>query len=94
MQMLYKIIILITLAALGWLLYPFMINLLIKMNAMDVDFASDNLQRMTQNVVFVWILGTILGIISLFIKQKWRYGLLTCTVLAPSLYGLVFVLLN
>jgi len=94
MQMLYKIIILITLAALGWLLYPLMINLLIKINIMDTSFASDNLQRMTQNVVFVWILGTLLGIISLFIKQKWRYVLLAFTVAAPSLYGLIFVLLN
>lgn len=93
MQMLFKIIILITLALLGGVLYSFSANILIMTNILPTETVSSNFgYEMTSKAVLVWIVSVVLGIISLFIKEKWRYFLLLCPLVTPSLFALLYSL--
>ncbi len=93
MQMLFKIIILITLSLLGGLLYSFSANILIITNLLPAETVSSNFgYEMTSKAVFVWIVSVILGVISLFIEKKWRYFLLLCPLILPSLFALLYSL--
>lgn len=91
MQILFRLIILVTLSLLGGLAYAFSANLLIMANAIPTDEITNNFgYTMTQRAVFVWIVAVLLGIISIFIQQKWRYILLLCPLVAPSLFALLY----
>ena len=92
MQIFYKLIILFIMLALGWLLPSLIINLLLKANMLGAEFSSDNLKSMVEKIALIWIGTGALGIISLFIKQKWRYILLLSPLLAPSAFVIIFAL--
>ncbi len=93
MHIFLKIIILITLSLLGGLAYALTTNFLILANIVPFESVGENFgYEMTSKAVFVWIIAVILGITSLFIKQKWRYVLLLCPLVAPSIFALLFSL--
>lgn len=93
MQILYRMIVLLTLSLLGGLAYAFCANLLIMLNAIPTEEATNNFGYiMTQRAVFVWIGAVVLGLISVFIEKKWRYVLLLCPLIAPSLFALLYTL--
>ncbi len=93
MQIALKIVILITLSLLGGIFYALTANFLIMGNMIPTDSASGNFgYDMTSKTVFIWLVSVMLGIVSLFIKQKWRYILLLCPLLAPSAFAFLFAL--
>lgn len=93
MQVFFKIIVLITVSLLGGLLYSFSANILIMTNILPTESVSSNFgYEMTSKAVLVWGISVILGIISLFIKEKWRYFLLLCPLITPSLFALLYSL--
>lgn len=93
MQMLFKIIVLITLSLLGGLVYSFVANLLIMTDIVKTDSVTSNFgYEMTSKAVLVWIVSVVIGIVSLFIKEKWRYILLICPLVMPSLFAFLYAL--
>ena len=93
MQMAFKIIVLITLSLLGGLVYSLTANIFVMANMIPADTASNNFgYEMTQKAVFVWMGAIALGVVSLFIKKKWRYILLFCPLIAPSLFAFLYTL--
>ena len=93
MQMLLKILILITISLLGGLTFSIAVNIMIMTNIVDADTVQGGFgYLMTSKAVFIWILSVILGIISLFIKQKWRYFLLFSPLYAPIIFALLYAL--
>ena len=93
MQIFYKILILGIVSLLGWLMLPLMINILILLEIIQAEAMEQNfVTEMTQKAVFIWLVGIVLGIVSLFIKQKWRYILLACPLIGPSLFAIIYSL--
>jgi hypothetical protein len=93
MQIFLRFIVLITLSLLGALLFALSINLMIATRIIDTTIVYSGFGNdVTYNAVLVWVVCNILGIISVFIEQKWRYALLLSPLLAPSLYGFAYAL--
>lgn len=93
MQIFLRFIVLITLALLGGLLYALSTNIFIMAGLLPTENLDGNVGfDMTQRATFVWIGATFLGLISIFIKEKWRYGLLILPLIAPSLFALLYSL--
>jgi|GEM_PF-4629288 len=89
----FKVVVLIISIAAGWILFPFIANLLIYMglypeNAMDTNFGPE----MIQKAVFIWFGSTIISIAYLFVKTNIRYFFLLLPVFAPSLFGIIYAL--
>ena len=77
MQILLRIIVLLTIALLGGLCFSLAVNVIVMMGIVDVDNVKGGFgYEMTSKAVMVWIGSVMLGIISLFLQQKWRYVLL------------------
>lgn len=93
MQILLKILILITISLLGGLVFALAVNVMIMTNIVDADSVQGGFgYLMTSKAVFIWIVSVVLGIVSLFIKQKWRYFLLFSPLYAPILFALLYTL--
>ena len=93
MQMLLKIIILITIALLGGLLFSVAVNVMVMTNIVNVDNVKGTFgYEMTSKAVLIWGGSVVLGIISLFIKEKWRYILLLSPIYAPIIFALLYAL--
>lgn len=93
MQMLFKITVLITLSLLGGLFYSITANILVLTDLIPVEDVSTSFgYEMTKKTVIVWSVCVGLGIISLFIKQKWRYILLLCPLIIPSVFAVLYSL--
>lgn len=89
----FKILLLIIIAAAGLLLVPLTINLMIWADILNSESVSPEfLQTTLQKSVFVWLGAVLIGITSLFITQSWRIALLLCPLLLPSLFMLIYTI--
>lgn len=93
MQNLFRFVVLIIIGLLGGLLFSFSVNIMIMTDILDVDNVRGGFgYEMTSKAVFVWVTAFVLGIISLFIKEKWRYILLLSPLYAPTVFALLYAL--
>jgi hypothetical protein len=91
MQLFLRIIILITLSLLGGLIFSFAVNLMVITGIVNVDNVRSGFgYEMTEKAVFVWIASVIIGIISIFMKSRWRCLLLLCPLFAPSVFAFLY----
>lgn len=95
MQMLYKILVLILLAAAGFLLVPIIVNLMIKVDMLNAEIIPQGfMQDMLTKSTFVWMGACVIGGISLFIQKSWRITLLLCPLVLPSAFILIYPLIQ
>ncbi len=93
MDYVLKFIVLISLTLLGGLLFALTINLLIMSQAIPSESLNADFGReITHKAIYVWLGSIILGIVSIFIKQKWRYVLLISPLILPSLFAFIYSL--
>jgi hypothetical protein len=93
MLLLRRIIVLVTIALLGWMLCLLAFHLMIITNIINTKTTGDGFgYEMTSKAVMVWIASVVLGIISLFIQQKWRYILLLAPIYAPVCFAFIYAL--
>lgn len=97
MQMLFRIIVLVTIIVLGWLLGLFIVNVLIKIGMTKAELAGSeltgqDLETISKYIIFAWLVGIGSGIISLFMHNKWRYVLLLGPLLVPTLSSFIIIL--
>ncbi|MCI5059804.1 MAG: hypothetical protein MRY79_01895 [Alphaproteobacteria bacterium] len=94
-QIFFRLIILVTLSLLGGLLYAFSVNLMIMGGMLSSDTIANNFGReLTEKTVLVWLGAIVLGFISVFIQADWRKTLLFCPLLLPSLFALIYVIIQ
>jgi len=48
--------------------------------------------KMINLSTYVWMGASLLGVMSLFIKQSWRIGLLLCPLILPALFLLFYTI--
>lgn len=93
MQILFRIFVLAIISLLGGLLYSLSVNVLIMTHVFPTEEVGNNFgYEMTSKAVLVWFAAIIIGFVSVFIEQKWRYLLLACPLLAPSIFALIYSL--
>ncbi len=89
----FRILVLLVIAAAGFISVAFTINLLIYFGILNVENAPNNfLQTMALKATYVWMGAMVLGVISLFIRQKWRITLLLCPLILPALFTIVYTI--
>lgn len=94
MQILFRLLLLIVFSGLGFILVPLMVNLLIYFNLIDSDAVpADFLQIILSKSTYVWMGAVAVGIIGLFIEQKWRIALMLCPLIIPSLFAFLYPLI-
>jgi len=90
---LFKLLVVIIIAVLGWIIYPFFANLLIMGNLFPETAVEDNFGYvMTQKAILVWGISILLSLGYLFVKNRSRIILLSLPVIAPSLFALLYTL--
>lgn len=95
MHTLYKILVLILLAAAGFILIPLMVNLIIWAGMLNSETVPEGfLKDMIQKSSFVWLGSIAIGIISLFIEQKWRIIFLLCPLILPPLFTFFYTIMQ
>ena len=91
-QILFRLLILITLSLLGGLLYPLTINLMVMADMFSTETMEGNFgYELTQKTVFVWLGAILIGFSALFIRSHWYKILICCPLIAPTLFALVYV---
>ena len=94
-QILFRLILLITLSLLGGLLYALNVNFMILGGMLSVDSIGNNFgQILTQKTVLVWLGAILLGFIGIFTRSEWRKILMILPLLLPSLFAFVYVLIQ
>ena len=93
MAYLYKILVLVVLSALGFLSVPLVINLMIWANLIDsAAVPSGFLENVLGKSTYVWLGAVLVGIVSLFIQQKWRIALVLCPLVVPPIFTLIYAI--
>lgn len=93
MQILLRIIVLVTVSLIGGLLYPVIVNIMILANVLPVDSVQESFgQEMTQKTVVVWMVSVLIGIGYIFLKSKLRFLFLASPLLMPSLFAMLYML--
>lgn len=91
MNIAYRFISLIVLAALALPLLGLTINLLIKTDALPSAELSANVgTEITTNATYVWLVSLVPGTASLFINHSVRKYLMALPLVAPSLYAVIY----
>lgn len=94
MDWLIKILSLIIFALLGGILFALVTNILIATGAMQNVISYETFgPDMAFKATIVWMVSVVVGFISLFIKQKWRYALTLAPLYMPSLFAVIYTLL-
>lgn len=94
MNWLIKILSLIIFALLGGIVFALTANILIATGAMQNVSAPESFGAvMTFKATIVWMVCVLVGIGSLFIKQKWRYVLTLAPLYMPSLFAVIYTLI-
>ncbi len=87
----FRILLLIVLAAAGFIMVPITVHLLILSGLLDSETAPQGfLTEMITKSTYVWIGAVIAGIVSLFINQGWRLYLLLCPLILPALFTIIY----
>jgi len=95
MDMLFKILVLIVVAAGGFILVPFMVNIMIKIDLLDSTKTPEGfLEDIMRLSTYIWMGSTAPAVISLFIKQSWRTALLLCPLILPSLFLVIYTIIQ
>ena len=95
MQTLYKILVLVFLAAAGFFLVPLVIHVTIWADILNSEAVpQDFLKNMIQKASFVWMGSIVAGIVSLLIQQSWRIVLLLCPLILPSLFTFIYIIMQ
>ena len=95
MDILYKILVLILISVAGLLILPFMPHLLIILNVIDTqNIAPNYLEDSFTKTSFVWMGSVLIGMISLFIQQKWRIILLLCPLAIPAIFFIAYTIMQ
>jgi hypothetical protein len=83
-------------AALGGLAYALTANILVLSGTLQPDQVSTSFGvEMTSKAVMIWIVCVLLAITGSFmIASKWRYILVLSPIYAPSLFALIYTLIN
>ncbi len=89
----FRIMTLILSIATGWILFPFIANLLIYMGLYPVDSIETNFGPiLIQKVVTVWFITALVSTAFLFLKTNIRYFFLLLPIIAPSAFGIIYTL--
>ena len=86
---------LIVIALLAGPLYALTMNLLILAQQIPqelIDKAYGN--TLTLKCVYVWLAGLLLGFGAIFIKQDWRYILYLSPLYAPSVFAVIYTVIQ
>jgi len=95
MHYLYRFLSLALFALLGGVVYALSINLLVGTGAFSNQQIESNIGYvMTQKAVYVWLVSIMVGGLSLFIKKKWGYALLSLPFWTPSAFAFIYTLLT
>ncbi len=86
---------LVVASLLGGALYPVTVNILIYFQMMPPEQMGQAFGIvLTNKTVYVWLGANLLGIIALFIPQSWGKILYFSPLYAPSLFAVVYTLMN
>lgn len=95
MKILFKLIWLVVIAGLGGLAYALCANILVMSNVLNADAVSTSFGvEMTNKAVMVWIVCVLLALGACFMQSKLRYILLLSPLYAPSLFAVIYTLIN
>lgn len=95
MKTLFKLLWLVLIAGLGGLAYALTANVLVLSGLLQADSVSTSFGvEMTHKAVLVWIACVAVGLAASFMRSKLRYILLLSPLYAPSLFALIYTLLN
>jgi len=93
MTYLFRFLTLVVISLLGGVIIPFLFHIMIKLNLLNAQSAPDGFATLLiQNAVYVWLGAVLLGLISIFIHQKWRIILLLCPLILPSIFTIFYIL--
>jgi len=88
---LFKILLIIIAAVVGWILYAVTANILIFANVFSESAIEKNMgYDMTQKAITIWLISVILSVGFLFIKDRFRYFFLALPLLSPSLFAFLY----
>jgi hypothetical protein len=90
MEKLYRFVVVLIVAAIGWLLSLLMYHFLYKAGMISENFTAINLEKMTQIAVTTWLISVVISIGFIFLKQKWRIALISLPIILPSLLSAIY----
>lgn len=86
---------LVGIAAGGLFLYAVVANILVLLHWMPDALNGQGFgYALTKNTLCVWAITILLGFLSLFVKENWRYVLYTSPLYAPCLFAVIFTLMH
>lgn len=92
---LIRLAVLIVVIAAGSGLYAVTINILIAAGIMpDQLNGAGFAYALTMQASFVMMGSALAGLVSIFIRQNWRYALLLAPVYAPTIFAVIFTILH
>lgn len=92
---LLKLLWVVLIAGLGWILYAFCLNILIATGLLNANDAGTSFgYEMTHKAVIVWLICVPLSVWASFMQSKLRLILLFAPLYAPSLFAVIYTLLN
>lgn len=75
------------------MLVPLTINLMIWSGLLNSETVPPNfLNNLITQTSYVWVGSILAGIVSLFIKEKWRIALLICPLILPALFTVIYTI--
>ena len=95
MKILFRLIWLVLIAGLGGLAYALCANILVLSGILQADSVATSFGvDMTNKAVMVWIVCVLLALAASFMQSKLRYILLLSPLYAPSLFAVIYTLIN
>ncbi len=92
---LFRLAVLVIVVAAGGFAYAITFHLLQGLGLMPEQIGQQGFGRaLTYRTSFVYMAAIVAGILSLFIRDRWRYVLLLSPIYAPSLFAIVFTLMH
>lgn len=88
---LYRLMIFIIIVIMGGFLFAVTANLLIKFGLMPDGFDG---RLLAQKTTYIYMSATVIGFISIFIKQDWRNILLFAPLYAPSIFAIIYTVMH
>ncbi len=95
MKAVLKLLWVVLIAGLGWLVYPLCANILVAAGFLSGDDVGTSFGvEMTHKAVMIWLICVPLSVWATFMQSRWRLILLFAPLYAPSVFAVIYTLLN